>query len=234
MKKFIKIVFAILFVFSLCVKATDMTFTSSGTITDGNVFDNVYVQNDGTVVNMSGGQIGHLLSWDASIFNMTGGLIFGQITIAPISTFNISDDGTIDIFDFVVDTGASVNISDGNISADRLKTYPASLVTPASIVNITGGNLNFGNFTILGGTLNIYRGLLNVDDVFGIDNSATVNIFGHDFNYSQSVLTGYLLDNNFFTIKGINASEYARFNLIPEPVSVLFFSFGLLALRKQK
>ena len=228
--KLTKIVLAILFVFSLCAKATDMTFTSSGTITDGNTYDNVYVQNDGTVVNMSGGQIGHLLSWDASIFNMTGGLIFGQITIAPISTFNVSD-GAINIdADFVVDSSASANISGGNISADRLKTYPDS------VINITGGNISFDYLDMLGGELNIYRGLLNVDNA-GIGSPATVNIFGHGFNYDpagQGILTGYLLDDNFFTIDGVSQSEYTRFNLIPEPMSLLLFSFGLLVLRKLK
>jgi hypothetical protein len=180
---------------------------------------------------MSGGQIGSLLSWDASIFNMTGGLILGGIVIAPISSFNVSNDGTIDIFDFVVDAGASVNIFNGNISADRLKTYPAS------VVNINGGNINFDVFEIHG-EVNIYRGLFYADaaGIGGWGNDQTsINIYGYDFNYNPGtkILTGYLLDDNQFTIKDVSPSEYTKFHLIPEPISLLLFGFGLLALRKR-
>jgi hypothetical protein len=111
-----------------------------------------------------------------------------------------------------------------------LKTYSNSTA------NINGGNLNFNMFDI-SGTLNIYRGALNVDDFFSpLPQTGVVNVYGNGFNYNSStqILTGYLLDSNQFTIRGINSSEYTRFNLIPEPISVLLFGFGLLALRKQK
>ncbi|MGB8225928.1 MAG: hypothetical protein WCE45_03530 [Sedimentisphaerales bacterium] len=241
MEKKLKAVFAILFVFSLCVKATDMTFTSSGTITDGNTYDNVYVQNNGTVVNMLGGQINYGLSaGGASMFNMSGGSILGHtINIGTLSSFNVYS-GTITIDgSLVVNGGAIVNISGGNITADRLKTYPAlsNPVTPASVVNINGGNINFDVFEIHG-EVNIYRGLFYVDAAWigGWGNDQPIiNIYGSAFNYSPStqILTGYLLDDNQFTIKGVDSSEYTKFNLIPEPISLLLFGFGLLVLRKK-
>jgi len=245
MRKFLGGFFAIL-ILSVCAFATDITFTSSGTITDGNVFENVFVQNDGTVIDMSGGQINYgLYTWDASVFNMSGGSILGtSIGIAPVSTFKIYGDGTIDSDgSLAVDADATVNISGGNISAGVLKTYPGfpTFSIPASVVNINGGILNFNAFDIKG-TLNIYRGLLNVNDSY-ISYSgyptytlADINIYGSGFNYNSStqILTGYLLDNNQFTIKGIDESEYTRFNLIPEPMSLLLFGFSLLALRRQK
>jgi hypothetical protein len=228
-RKGISILLAILWL-PVCAYSTDITFTSSGTIEDGNVYDNVYVENNGTVVDMSGGQISHLLTWDASIFNMSGGQIIYSwpgITIDSVSTINVSG-GTVDTFDFVVYGSAVANISGGNITADRLKT------SPDSVVNITGGDLNFDIFDIHG-ELNIYRGLLNVDDT-GIGSPATVNIFGHGFNYDigNEILTGYLLDDNFFTIKGVSQSEYARFDLIPEPISLFFFGIGLLTIKSHK
>jgi hypothetical protein len=220
-------------VFSLCAKATDITFTSSGTITDGNVYTNVYVKNNGTVVNMSGGQIGSG-SWgvlgtiDNSIFNLSGGQISTtSINIGPLSTINVSA-GIIDVSSsFAVMDDGSANFSGGNITAERLKTYPDS------VINITGGNISFDYLDMLGGELNIYRGLLNVDNA-GIGSPATVNIFGHGFNYDpagQGILTGYLLDDSFFTIDGVSQSEYTRFNLIPEPMSLFIFGFGLLVTR---
>jgi len=239
-KKLLKAILAILFLFPVYAYSVDITFTSSGTIVDGNVYDSVYVQNDGTVVNMSGGQITDWLSTrDASIFNMSGGQLTGNIAINRSSIFNVSG-GTVDIDDYVVDGGAVSNISAGNITADRLKTYPASFIPaiPASVVNINGGNCNFGIFDIHG-TVNIYRGLLYVDGAWigGWGNDQPIiNIYGSNFSYNAQTqtLTGYLLDNNLFTVKGISSSEYARFNLIPEPMSLLFFGFGLLVLRKTK
>jgi len=226
-RKRISILLAILLL-PVCANATDITFTSSGTITDGNVFEHVYVQNDGTVIDMSGGQITNwLFTYDASIFNMSGGSISGNVYISNLSSFNVSDD-TVDIGDFVVYGSAS--LSGGSTTAHRLRTGTTS------VVNIDGGNLNFDKFEIEG-VVNIYRGLLYVDDVW-ISTAylplPTINIYGYGFNYTQEILTGYLLDDNFFTIKGVDASEYARFNLLPEPMSLLLFGFGLLVLRKTK
>jgi hypothetical protein len=232
-KKLAITLFAVLFLFPVCAYSTDITFTSSGTITDGNVYTNVYVLNNGTVVNMSGGQIGSgsmggLGTIDNSIFNLTGGRILASsINIGPLSTINISE-GTIDVSgSLAVMDNSFANISGGNITVGVLKTYSDS------VVNINGGNLNFGLFDIRG-EVNIYRGQLYVSDLFSFDNSAAINIWGNNFNYNNGILSGYLLDNNPFTIEGIDQSQYTRFNLIPEPISLLFFGFGLLTLRKQK
>lgn len=238
MKKCVlKFVFAVLVLSPFCAKATNMAFTGSGTITDGDIYADVGVQNSGTVVNMSGGQITNILGvFSGGTFNMSGGLISGySVDVGSSGTFNITT-GTIDAFDFVVEGSAS--FYGGNITAYRLKTYPASSIATASVVNINGGNINFDMFDIHG-VVNIYRGLLYVNDAWigGWGNDQpVVNIYGSNFNYNTQtkILTGYLLDSNPFTIKGVDASEYARFNLIPEPMSILFFGFGLLALRKSK
>ena len=43
-----------------CAYSADITFTSSGTIQNGDVYEHVYLENDGIVVDMTGGQIGNL------------------------------------------------------------------------------------------------------------------------------------------------------------------------------
>jgi hypothetical protein len=223
-----KIIFAILLLLPVCANATDITFTSSGSIVDGNVFVKVYVENDGTIVNMSGGQLDHLATYDASIFNMSGGQIiydWSSIYISSLSTINVSG-GTIDGAQFTVSDSAFANFSGGNVTADVLKTYD-------TVINITGGNLNFDTLYTLGaGELNISGGLLNIECAI-ISNNYTITISGYDFNYNQAeeLLTGYLLDENPFTIKQVSTSEYARFNLIPEPISLYLFGFGLLTIR---
>jgi hypothetical protein len=235
-KKLTKTILAIL-LWPVCAYSTDITFTSSGTITDGNAFGNVYVQNNGTVVDMSGGQITQWLNtYDTSVLNMSGGQLTGNIFIHNSSIFNVSG-GTIAVpLDFVV--YGSANLSGGNITANRLKTSPAfsNPLVPASVININGGNLNFDKFDIEG-VVNIYRGLLYVDEArISTVYLPTINIYGYGFNYNPGteILTGCLLDKHPFTIKGVDTSEYARFNLIPEPMSLLFFGFGLLSVRLRR
>src|SRR3990170_354735 len=90
-KGVLKIVFAVLILLPVCAYSTDITFTSSGTITDGNVYDKVYVENEGTVVNMSGGQISKLYTHNNSTFNFSGGQITGpyggEVNIDALSDF---------------------------------------------------------------------------------------------------------------------------------------------------
>ena len=236
MKKSVGFLIAsVVLVLAVCALATDKTFTSSGSIVDGDIYNFVQVQNNGTIVNMSGGQINEsLFIRDSSTFNMSDGSISGGITISPSSILNVSN-GTIN-GGWNVESNAIVNISGGNITAGLLKTYPGYPSIPESIVNINGGILNFDMFGI-GGTLNIYRGLLNVNKFsYWGTSSEYINIYGSEFNYNPitQILTGHLLDNNLFTIGGVDSIEYTKFNLIPEPISIMFFSFGLAFLRKQK
>jgi hypothetical protein len=235
-----KISFVILLLLPLCSNATDITFTSSGSIVNGNIFGRVTVQNNDTIVNMSGGQIGvdftgGLNMWNSSTFNMSGGSISGSIFNNPLSNLNISN-GTINIGDLVVYDRAILNISGGNITVSRLKTYPRYLTSPASVININGGIVNFDGVNV-DGTLNIYRGLLSINSFnYWGTQSANINIYGSGFNYNPStqILTGYLLDSNPFTIKAVSSIEYARFNLVPEPATLLLLSLGGLALRSRR
>jgi hypothetical protein len=61
----------------------------------------------------------------------------------------------------------------------------------------------------------------------------TINVYGYDFTYTEGVISGYLIDNSPFSIGGVNESEYLRFNLIPEPATLLLLGTGGLLLRKR-
>lgn len=206
-------------------QANDITFSSSDTIDSPQVWGHVYVQNNGTVVNMIGGQVGYLHMYNASTFNMSGGQIEDSIFTSNSSTFNLSG-GTLEITGFEFD--GNVNISGGNITGSgKFANFPVG----GCVVNITGGNLNFYSLMPYG-ELNIYGGLLNIGN-FGWGDGTT-NIFGYGFNYDPvgQVLTGYLSDHNQFTINQLSSFEYQHINLIPEPVSLCFLAFGWLFLRR--
>jgi hypothetical protein len=192
----------------------DKEFDSSGQILAGETWDNVVIRNDNTIVDMLGGQIGRpntsdsLSAYDNSVFNMLG----GQITVMYImmnsigtskNTINISG-GTTDVFlDFVFGGGSYGLISDGSVTAGRLKVYYDS------VIDIRGGLLQVNDF-----------------DMVGYDKLPTVNIYGYGFNYSGGVVSGYLRDSNPFSIGGVSELEYSHFNLIPEPTTLLLLGFG--------
>ena len=209
--------------------AGDFTFSSSGTIGPNDVYDNVYVENNGTIVDMTGGQVSSLSMYDSSIFNLYDGQIsgfFGGISISSLSTINVLG-GTIDKnVDFVVDGNA--NFTGGNITDYRLKTYKDSIVT------FTGGSLNFDYFDIQGG-MDIRGGDLTVDDV-GLHIESVINIFSENYNYNadSKVLTAYLIDAGYLSMSGLDQLEYDSINFVPEPTTLLLLSLGGLFLRTRR
>jgi len=238
MQKIILIILLVLFNVRPA-QAVDITFSTSGTIQNGEVYNYVYVENDGTVVDMTGGQIGNLQTSYISTFNLHGGQITEvdpadtgpNIDIGSLGTINILN-GLVDIGNFVLGRESYALIQGGQISAGRMKAYDDC------VIDIKGGSLNFDMINIMG-ELNIYRGLLNIEDSWGTD--GVVNIYGYGFNYVPTgdpfwgggTLTGYLMDDNPFAINGLSQDEFEHFNLIPEPTTLLLFGLGGLFLRKR-
>jgi hypothetical protein len=68
----------------LCFTASELTavedkiFTSSGQILPPEEWSNVYIYNDDTIVDMFGGLVDGIATYDASTLNITGGLVFAR------------------------------------------------------------------------------------------------------------------------------------------------------------
>ena len=195
--------------FGVCpVQAVDITFSTSGTIIDGDVYDTVYVENDFTVVDMLGGQVGNVFTSDISTFNMSGGQVTENIMIGISGTMNVSN-GVIDVLNFAFQDDSYTLILGGNITASYMKVYNDCTI------DIKGALLQVNNF------------YLSEFDI------ATINIYGYDFDYTGGVISGYLIDDNPFSISGVSESEYLGFNLVPEPTSLLILGMGSLLLRRR-
>jgi hypothetical protein len=200
--------------------AEDKYFYSSGQILPGETWGNVYVYNDNTIVDMLGGQIDSLSTSNISSFNVLGGEVGGQESIIDIeksSTLNVFG-GVLDIGTFVPSEGSYTMISGGDITVGRMKLYGDATV------DIRGGRLQLDSIDMV--------------DVFY--ELPTINVYGYGFNYDPTggtygdgLLTGYLQDNNFFSINQLSELEFQRFNLIPEPMTLLLLGIGGVFVRRR-
>lgn len=137
---------AVCLIASPAAKGAYITFSRDGVIQEGDSYDGVFVYGNNTTVEIKGGNIGKLSSYDRSTVNVSG----GHITYAQSyeqSTINISG-GTVRIPN-TGDAGSKINITGGtfwNVEAGSGK------------LNMSGGHIaGLGIFTAGGnGAVNIY------------------------------------------------------------------------------
>jgi hypothetical protein len=205
----------------------DKAFTSSGQILPGEEWNIVSVYNDDTVVDMLGGLVDGMGTYDASTLNITGGFV-----------------STLDALEY-----SSANISGGYVYGSHARGYSTvnffetagGLSLSArdfATVNMTGGTSEYVRAGE-SGTLNLYAGL--VTDSLDGWGSAIINIYGYGFNYDPSggnrdggQLTGFWLDDTPFTIDLYDPDTYSHINLVPEPSSLALLALGSLLLRRRR
>jgi len=205
----------------------DKIFTSSGHILPGEEWGNVRIYNDGTLVNMLGGHVDSMGTYNASMLNVTAGYV---------STLEAHE-------------SSIANISGGYVhGAHALEQAVVNFFNNASAVTIGAGD--YGTLSMIGGTadnvgasysgtLNLYGGIINRH--LGASREAVVNIYGYGFNYDPlggaydgGQLTGFWLDDTAFTIDLYGIETYSHVNLIPEPATILLFGLGGLMLTKRR
>ena len=210
------------------VQAVNITFNTSGVIDGNDVYDNVYIYNDDTIVDMLGGLVDSIGTYDASTVNVTGGQV-STLGAHEFSTANVSGG---EVYSLGARDSATVNLSDiGNVSS-------LSARGDYGTVNMTGGTTEYAGAGE-SGILNLYGGV--VTDSLNAWDSATVNIFGYDlvmtssgggYNYGQ--VYGFWEDDTPFTIDFNTSETYSHINLIPEPSSFILFALGSLILKRKK
>jgi len=199
----------IFFTASEVAAVEDKIFTSSGQIVEGEFWSNVYIYNDDTIVDMLGGHLDSIGTYDASTVNVTGGHV-NTLDAHEISTANISGGYVYGLS--TRDSGTAFLSDMGSVVA---RSARGSFWT----VNMTGGTTEYARAGD-SGTLNLYGGV--VTDSLNAWDFATVNIFGYDLlrtasggSYGYGFVTGYWGDGAAFTINLSTSETYSHINLIP-------------------
>ena len=212
-KKFLIVwVLVVCFSFNLNAIGEDKTFTSDGVIQDGDDYNLVDVYGDTTIVDMIGGEVALLWTYDQSIVNISGGLV----------AYAQTNDQSI------------INISGGLVHEPRA-WYD-------SIINVTGGEcwnveVGGGQFDISGGQITgkgIYAPSTgSVVNVYGYGFAYDPFAGGND-----GQLTGFWRDTSPFsidfyhpgtapTVNSYDAVVLHEVTPIPAPDAVLLGSLGL-------
>jgi hypothetical protein len=229
--KVITILAAVMFLPVSQVQAV-LDIYSDTVIQEGDYYDtvvNVYdTPPDHTTVDMTGGFVHNLRSYDSSIINMTGGEI---LTLEAYNTSSANVSGG-EVYSLSAWDSATVNFY------DDARSLSLGSFGDFGIVNMTGGSTEY-----LGagysGTINIYAGL--VTDSLNAWDFATVNIFGYDLvktssggRYGCGQVYGFFADDTAFTIEFSTFETYSHVNLIPEPGSLFLLGFGALLLKRKR
>ncbi len=204
---------------------------SDAVIQEGDYYDtvvNVYdTPPDHTTVDMTGGFVHNLRSYDSSIINMTGGEI---LTLEAYNT-SIANVSGGEVYSLQALDFATVNLYDTGIVSSL------SARNDFGTANIYGGNAAWVS-ALESGTVNIYGGV--VSDYMSAPDG-TINVFGYDLlknssggNYGFGFVNGYWDDGASFYIHLLSPETYSNINLIPEPASLLLLLLGCILLKRKR
>ncbi len=203
---------------------------NDATIGDGSEFNvvNVYdTSPDHTTVDMTGGIVDQMSTYDFSTLNLTAGNI-SSLYARESSTANISG-GSV----YGIQTWDSAVV---HFSATASATSIGAAGDFATL-NMSGGATEY-----LGagesGTVNLYGG--SVTNSINAWDSGIVNVFGYDLAktssggaYDYGQVYGFFMDSTPFSIEFSTSETYDHVNLIPEPGTLSLFALALLYLRKR-
>ena len=204
----------------------DKYFYSSGQILPGEHWNNVYIYNDDTVVDMLGGGADGIGTYDASTVNIVDGYV-NTLATQEFSRANISGGYVYSLFGMGQSTATVSGLAAGRTFG--VEDWATLTITGGTLENICARDQ---------GILNLRGGV--VSESLGAWNSAVVNIYGYGFTYDPDggafdggQLRGFYLNSSPFSIDLYGVQTYEHLNLIPEPASIFLLGFGVLALRRK-
>ncbi len=186
----------LIFVFASIAQADIIAFDSNATITEPNSYDIVVVKGNGTVVDMTSGNIDHLILMNASTFNMYGGNIGHDNVSYDSSILNVWDgyiskasccgqsriniyDTTSESLDIITYGSSMANVSGGAFSSVDLEAKENSelIVSSTNVGSISlyhNATCDFSgsaDYIYLGGNnrLNVNGGTIGEIDLGGSD-----------------------------------------------------------------
>ena len=232
--------------------ATDIDFYEDGVIEIGDVYRNVSVYDtppDHTTVDMTGGIVDLIATYDESTINISEGTIntLNSYQSSKINLFGISstywitanDNSQIKIFDdawlaadLFIRNSASAEISGGYFNG-------MIGVENSGTISVTGGDID--RISVEGfGTVNLTGGFVK-EDLTAAD-SGIINIYGYSLFKST---TGGIWDYGFvsgewqngetFEVSLYDSETYSHVLLheIPEPGTLFLLGLGSLLLRRK-
>jgi len=219
----------ILSVANLAQALENKIFTESGQILSGQQWNVVEVYNDQTIVDMLGGWVDTVATYDVSTFNISGG---------QINTFNAYESSAVnatggDVFSLNARDTSRINVTD-SIEIENIWTYEHGEV------HVNGGIVaDIGIYE--SGTLHLFDGL--VTDSLSAGDSGLIGIYGYDLQkydtqgtYGVGYVTGKWSNYTDFTINLYGSETYSHIYLheIPEPGTLAFVTAGCLLFRREK
>ena len=163
-------------------------------VSDGGDVPDNFNANWGSVVTMTGGQIGRNFETTGAIVNISGGFVGEQMTAFMGSVVNLSG-GTIDS-NFLALAGSTVNVTGGTVGI----LFEAGA---GSVVNYSGGAIESVLHAHEGSQFNILGGEFRVNGVPLTGLSAVGAARPFDIP-PGAVLSGTLADGSSFVLSGVN------------------------------
>jgi len=129
------------------VQAIDIDFYSDATIENGDVYNIVRIYDTppyNTTVDMFGGSVESLRTYDSSTANIYGGVVLAEIRTANLSTVNING-GNVTLDVLAVGDSSIINVYGGGLYVGNSPGFSES-----STVNIYGYGFNYGSNRLTG------------------------------------------------------------------------------------
>jgi hypothetical protein len=211
----------------------DMT---GGQVGDSSDWNSGMFTYESSTFNVSGGTVDYLHTHDSSTVNISGGVV-SHYDCSRTETITANESSIVNVYDGALLFGGSFCIFN-LYDSSTLNVYGGDVtlfVLPrnSSIVNIYDGYFGIGIIPHDYSTANVYGGY--IDSYTGAtdppDETATVNIYGYDFDYDpnarwrgdpcdgwwDSKLTGYGADGTGITYWALpDPSTHSNINLIPD------------------